>query len=95
MSKCLGRDISVRQHSKLPATSRHHCDMTEILLKATLNPNQTKLSRLIQLIFISCKLSPVANCLQFAWNIKSCFLGKIRKNFKMLSAESFTQSAKH
>ena len=41
MSKCLGRDISVRQHSK-SATSRHHCDMTERLLKATLSPNQTK-----------------------------------------------------
>ena len=27
---------------KLPATSRHHRDMTERLLKATLSPNQTK-----------------------------------------------------
>ena len=46
MSKSLGRDISVRQHSKkvsieLPATSRHRRDMTERLLKATLSPNQT------------------------------------------------------
>ena len=45
MSECLGRDISVRQHSKvnieLPAISRHRRDMTERLLKATLNPNET------------------------------------------------------
>ena len=45
MSKCLGRDISVRQHSKsehgAPATSRHHHNMTERLLKAMLSPNQT------------------------------------------------------
>ena len=47
MSKCLGHDISVRQHSKikmsieLPVTSRHRRDMTERLLKATLSPNQT------------------------------------------------------
>ena len=45
MSKCLGHDISVRQHSKseheLPATSRHRRDMTERLLKATLSPFQT------------------------------------------------------
>ena len=38
MSKCLGYDISVRQHSK----SEHRRDMTERLLKATLSPNQTK-----------------------------------------------------
>ena len=41
--KCLGPDIPVRQHSKnvsieLPATSRHPCDLTERLLKATLSP---------------------------------------------------------
>ena len=45
MSKCLGRDISLRQHSKseqlVPATSRHRRDMTERLLNATLNPSQT------------------------------------------------------
>ena len=36
------------------------------------------------------------NCLhrrQSAWNVKSYFLGKIRKYFKMSSAESFTQHA--
>ena len=34
-----------------------------------------------------------ANCLwrQFAWNVKSCFLRKIRKYFNMSSAENFTQ----
>ena len=45
MSKCLGHDISVRHTLKvsieLPATSRHHSDMTERLLKGTLSPNQT------------------------------------------------------
>ena len=38
-----------------------------------------------------------ANCLprrQFAWNVKSCFLGEIRKYFKMFSAEIFTQYTK-
>ena len=43
MSKCLGRDISVRQHSKsehwVPCQTTG--DMTESLLKATLSPNQT------------------------------------------------------
>ena len=45
MSKCLGRDILVRQHSKsieLPATSRHRRDMTERLLKVALNPKSNK-----------------------------------------------------
>ena len=32
---------------------------------------------------------------QFEWNIKTCFLGKIRKHFNMLSAENFIQSAEH
>ena len=34
---------------------------------------------------------------EFAWNVKACFLEKIRKlkNLKMPSAEIFTQSAKH
>ena len=41
MSKCLGRDISVRQHSKSEHSSRHRRDMSERLLKATLSPNQT------------------------------------------------------
>ena len=31
---------------------------------------------------------------QFAWNVNSCFVGKIR-NFNMSSAENITQSAKH
>ena len=38
-----------------------------------------------------------ANCLhwrQCEWNVKSCFLGKIRKYFKISNAENFTQSAK-
>ena len=38
-----------------------------------------------------------ANCLlrrQFAWNVKSYFLGKIKKYFKMLSVEIFTQLQK-
>ena len=38
-----------------------------------------------------------ANCLlrrQVAWNVISCFLGRIKKHFKMSSAENFTQSAK-
>ena len=45
MSKCLGRDISVRQPVKvsieLSATFRHRLNMTERLLKARLSPNQT------------------------------------------------------
>ena len=38
-----------------------------------------------------------ADCLQwrqFTRNVKTCFLGKVRKYFKMTSAEIFTQSAK-
>ena len=38
-----------------------------------------------------------ANCLRrkhFACNVKSCFLGKLEKYFKMSSAENFTQSVK-
>ena len=38
-----------------------------------------------------------ANCLhwgQSAWNVKACFLGKIKKNITNLSAETFTQKAK-
>ena len=45
MSKCLGRDIqcssTLKANIELPATSRHHGDMTERLLKVTLSPNQT------------------------------------------------------
>ena len=31
---------------------------------------------------------------QLAWNVKTCFLRKIRKIFQNVSAEIFTQSAK-
>ena len=36
---------------------------------------------------ISCKLSPVV-CMKYAWNVKSCFLGKKKKiNIDLASAE--------
>ena len=38
------------------------------------------------------------NCLQFAWNVKSCFLEKKKKkneNLKNTSTENYMQGAKH
>ena len=40
-----------------------------------------------------CKLSPF-DWRQFAWNVTSCFLGKIRKYFKMSCAENLVLSIK-
>ena len=47
--KCLGHDISVRQHYKREHWVERHRDMTEKLLKATLNPQKKKTDAVITL----------------------------------------------
>ena len=46
------------------------------------------------IFFFSCKLSPILHWRQFAWNVKSCLLGKTRKIFQNVAAENFTEYLK-
>ena len=97
MFRVLARTDSVRQFCKyqqnLSASS--YLEFSDLSIFTTLwTKSEDNKLVIFFLFFPENRIWHFMQIVSIAWNIKFYFLEKLRKYFKMSSAESFTQSAK-